>query len=199
VASAPVVAASVINANRRAQYARGWGEKGRQVRRRGRARAQGISDDVPAKELPALVGKARFPVVRPPKAYRFNPQRAECDVASRTAFGVPERDCLMSVDRLLEALDRVEPGAGDVWLADALWMSSNPQYIEARDALVAKALDPLVVDHVRKAALRSYVETVRAGGDPAAVVGVMLDDFAQMWMWRRRGISRSSVTAGCST
>ncbi len=76
VASAPVVAASVINANRRAQYARGWGEKGRQVRRRGRARAQGISDDVPAKELPALVGKARFPVVRPPKAYRFNPQRA---------------------------------------------------------------------------------------------------------------------------
>lgn len=86
----------------------------------------------------------------------------------------------MSVDRLLEALDRVEPGAGDVWLADALWDEFYPQYIEARDALVAKALDPLVVDHVRKAALRSYVETVRAGGDPAAVVGVMLDDFAQM-------------------
>ena len=32
----------------------------------------------------------------------------------------------MSVDRLLEALDRVEPGAGDVWLADALWDEFYP-------------------------------------------------------------------------
>lgn len=61
---------------RKASYARGWKKKGRMVSRRGEARARGISDDVPAKELPALVGKARFPVVRPPKAYRFNPQRA---------------------------------------------------------------------------------------------------------------------------
>lgn len=86
----------------------------------------------------------------------------------------------MSVDRLLEALDRVEPGTGDMWLADALWDEFYPQYIEARDALVAKALDPLVVDHVRKAALRSYVEAARSGGDPAEVVGSMLDDFSQM-------------------
>lgn len=61
---------------RKASYARGWRKKGRMVSRRGEARARGISDDVPAKELPALVGKARFPVVRLPKAYRFNPQRA---------------------------------------------------------------------------------------------------------------------------
>lgn len=86
----------------------------------------------------------------------------------------------MSVDRLLDALDRVEPGTGDVWLADALWDEFYPQYIEARDALVAKALDPLVIDHVRKAALRSYVAAVRAGGDPSEVVGSMLDDFSQI-------------------
>jgi hypothetical protein len=86
----------------------------------------------------------------------------------------------MSVERLLKALDQVEPGTGDVWLAEALWDEFYPQYIEARDALVAKALDPLVVDHVRKAALRSYVDAVRAGENPSGVVGVMLDDFAQM-------------------
>ena len=62
---------------KRASYARGWKEKGRMVSRRGEARARGVSDDVPAKELPALVGKAfGFRVVRSPKAYRFNPQRA---------------------------------------------------------------------------------------------------------------------------
>lgn len=86
----------------------------------------------------------------------------------------------MSVDRLLDALDRVEPGVGDVWLADALWDEFYPQYIEARNALVAKALDPLVVDHVRKAALRSYVNAVRSGEDPGAVAGLMLDDFSQL-------------------
>jgi hypothetical protein len=77
VAGAVPTAYMAVQSGRRASYARGWKKEGRMVSRRGEARARGISDDVPAKELPEMVGKAfGGKVLRPVKAYRFNPQRA---------------------------------------------------------------------------------------------------------------------------
>ena len=86
----------------------------------------------------------------------------------------------MSVERILKAVDATVPGGADILVADAVWDEVYPRYIQARDALITKALDPDVLESIRKTVLRAYLRDVNAGGDGVSKAADLLDGFDQL-------------------
>lgn len=86
----------------------------------------------------------------------------------------------MSVERILKAVDATVPGGADILVADAVWDEVYPRYIEARDALIVKALEPQVLESIRKTVLRAYLRDVNAGGDGVSKAADLLDGFDQL-------------------
>ena len=134
-----------------------WADKARKIRARGEQRR---ADGAPvSKAIP-------FRVVRAAKPYPMRPQRAGAMVRRGPRGAVPERGVgPMSVERILKAVDATVPGGADILVADAVWDEVYPRYIQARDALITKALDPDVLESIRKTVLRAYLRDVNAGGD----------------------------------
>ena len=86
----------------------------------------------------------------------------------------------MSVERILKRSTRRFLAARTFLVADAVWDEVYPRYIQARDALITKALDPDVLESIRKTVLRAYLRDVNAGGDGVSKAADLLDGFDQL-------------------